>query len=85
MFTPQGNQFPATDRKGKAVAFADEITTPSPPLGRFGSLSAVDDWRRFKEVGMLDEASLERKDLDALIEKNLKLEKEVPFYLETTN
>ena len=38
------------------------------------------DW---VEVGLLDEASLERKDLEALIEKNLKLEKEVPFYLET--
>nr|VDC87986.1 unnamed protein product [Brassica rapa] len=80
MFTPQRNQFPATDRKGKAVAFADEITTPSPPMSRFGSLSAVDDWRRFKEVGLLDEASLERKDLEALIEKNLKLEKELFDY-----
>lgn len=80
MFTPQRNQFPATDRKGKAVAFADEITTPA----RFRSVD--DDWRTFKEVGLLDEASLERKDIDALIEKNLKLEKEVKvLYIETTN
>ncbi|KAL0731328.1 hypothetical protein Bca4012_027422 [Brassica carinata] len=74
MFTPQRNQFPATDRKGKAVAFADEITTPA----RFRSVD--DDWRTFKEVGLLDEASLERKDIDALIEKNLKLEKELFDY-----
>lgn len=81
MFTPQRKPWLGTDRKGKAVAFADEITTPSPPVsllrevdGRFG---AVDDWRKFKEVGLLDEASLERKDRDALIEKILKLEKEV--------
>ncbi|KAF8108258.1 hypothetical protein N665_0112s0015 [Sinapis alba] len=73
MFTPQRNQFPATDRKGKTVAFADEITTPA----RFGSAS---DWRTFKEVGLLNEASLERKDIDALIEKNLKLEKELFDY-----
>lgn len=74
MFTPQRNQFPATDRKGKAVAFADEITTPA----RFGPVG--DDWRTFREVGLLDEASLERKDIDALIEKNLKLEKELFDY-----
>ncbi|KAJ0242840.1 Protein CROWDED NUCLEI 3 [Hirschfeldia incana] len=72
MFTPQRN--PATDRKGKSVAFSDETTTPP---HRFGS---VDDWRTFREVGLLDEASLERKDIDALIEKNLKLEKELFDY-----
>lgn len=74
MFTPQRNRWPETDRKGKAIAFSDEITTPSPPRGL---LREDDDWRKFKEVGLLDEASLERKDRDALIEKILKLEKEV--------
>lgn len=78
MFTPQRNQFPATDRKGKSVAFADEITTPP----RFRSVGD-DDWRTFKDVGLLDEASLERKDIDALMEKNLKLEKEVTLFSET--
>lgn len=73
MFTPQKNPWSSTDRKGKGIAFADEITTPSPPTG----LRREDDWRKFKEVGLLDEASLERKDIDALLEKNLKLEKEV--------
>lgn len=74
MFTPQRNQWSETDRKGKAIAFSDEITTPPPRT----SLRRVDDdWRKFKEVGLLDEASLERKDRDALIEKILKLEKEV--------
>uniref|UniRef100_A0A1J3EUN8 Putative nuclear matrix constituent protein 1-like protein n=1 Tax=Noccaea caerulescens TaxID=107243 RepID=A0A1J3EUN8_NOCCA len=86
MFTLQKNPWSSTDRKGKSVAFADEITTPSPPMGfrreddsRFGA-AMVDDWRKFKEVGLLDEASLERKDIDALLEKNLKLEKELFDY-----
>lgn len=74
MFTPQRNRWPETDRKGKAIAFSDEIMTPPPQTVL---LREDDDWRKFKEVGLLDEASLERKDRDALIEKILKLEKEV--------
>ncbi|CAH8327068.1 unnamed protein product [Eruca vesicaria subsp. sativa] len=76
MFTPERKHFPATDRKGKSVAFADETLTPSPATSRFG----LGDWRTFREVGLLDEASLERKDLEAVIEKNLKLEKELFDY-----
>ncbi|KAL1218530.1 Protein CROWDED NUCLEI 3 [Cardamine amara subsp. amara] len=77
MFTPQRNQWSEIDRKGKAIAFSDEITTPPPRT----SLRGVDDdWRKFKEVGLLDEASLERKDRDALLEKVLKLEKELFDY-----
>ncbi|XP_010511897.1 PREDICTED: protein CROWDED NUCLEI 3-like [Camelina sativa] len=78
MLTPHRNRWPETDRKGKAIAFADEIKTPSPSRGLL--LREDDDWRKFKEVGLLDEPSLERKDLDALTEKILKLEKELFDY-----
>ncbi|XP_010470851.1 PREDICTED: protein CROWDED NUCLEI 3 isoform X3 [Camelina sativa] len=78
MFTPHRNRWSETDRKGKAIAFADEIKTPSPSRGLL--LGEDDDWRKFKEVGLLDEPSLERKDLDALTEKILKLEKELFDY-----
>jgi uncharacterized protein YukE len=77
MFTPQRNRWPETDRKGKAIAFSDEIITPPPQRVL---LREDDDWQKFKEVGLLDEASLERKDRDALIEKILKLEKELFDY-----
>ncbi|KAG7651044.1 Protein CROWDED NUCLEI 3 [Arabidopsis thaliana] len=77
MFTPQRNRWPGTDRKGKAIAFSDEIITPPPQRVL---LREDDDWHKFKEVGLLDEASLERKDRDALIEKILKLEKELFDY-----
>ncbi|KFK41306.1 hypothetical protein AALP_AA2G113200 [Arabis alpina] len=80
MFTPQRKQWSA---KGKSIAFADEITTPmglrrEEDNGLLGS--SVDDWRKFKEVGLLDEASMERKDRDALIEKIVKLERELFDY-----
>jgi hypothetical protein len=79
------------DRKGKAVAFSDDLvipTLPPPPIGTLtgqgvsrGHTDDMDmgDWRRFREVGLLNEASMEKKDQEALLEKISTLEKEVTF------
>lgn len=71
--------------KGKAVAFAENPIPPPPvnslmersQLARVAVGESEDDWRRFKEVGLLDEATMERKDREALVEKLSKLEQEV--------
>lgn len=69
---------PDSQWKGKAVAFLDGPPPPPPPRGGDGgSFENMEDWRKFKEAGLLDEATLERKDREALLEKALKLEKEV--------
>lgn len=36
-------------------------------------------WRRFREVGMLDEAELQRKDREGLLQRISELEKEVSY------
>ncbi|KAL1216128.1 Protein CROWDED NUCLEI 2 [Cardamine amara subsp. amara] len=78
-----------SDRKGKAVAFSEEpviSTLPPPPIGTLAgegiSIGQADmgDWRRFREVGLLNEASMEKKDREALLEKVSTLEKELYGY-----
>ncbi|RRT65986.1 hypothetical protein BHE74_00045647 [Ensete ventricosum] len=80
-------------RTGSGVAFlkgkgksAVEALPPPPPLqallGENGSTGVVDQgdaevWRSFREAGLLDESSLQRKDRDALIHRISELEKEV--------
>ncbi|KDP29347.1 hypothetical protein JCGZ_18268 [Jatropha curcas] len=77
--------------KGKAVAFVDgpPAPPPPPPPPPVGSLSGNDveldtedmeDWKRFREAGLLDEAVMERKDRQALLEKASRLEKELFDY-----
>uniref|UniRef100_A0A1J3DG27 Putative nuclear matrix constituent protein 1-like protein n=1 Tax=Noccaea caerulescens TaxID=107243 RepID=A0A1J3DG27_NOCCA len=80
------------DRKGKAVAFSEDpviSSLPPPPIGTLteegvfsGQADEMDmgDWRRFREVGLLNEASMDRKDREALLEKISTLEKELYGY-----
>ncbi|XWS64368.1 hypothetical protein CRYUN_Cryun06bG0180100 [Craigia yunnanensis] len=75
------------DGKGKAVAFVDDPRKlPPPPVGFLsgkGPLNVrveeeyMEDWRRFKEAGLLDEVALERKDHEALVERLSNLEGEL--------
>lgn len=93
MFTPLGKAptalslTPRNTDKGKAVAYVDG---PPPPLGSLSQSrrgvpkTTVDlgngdmgDWMRFKEVGLLDEAAMERRDRQVLADKAARLESEV--------
>ncbi|KAI9084944.1 hypothetical protein K1719_033117 [Acacia pycnantha] len=92
-FTPQRSGVGASSNllnsaKGKAVAFADD---PPPPLGSlsenqekvvvgFDSMGNIEDWKKFKEAGFLDEAVMRKKDHEALMEKVSRLEKELYDY-----
>ncbi|XP_009383797.3 nuclear matrix constituent protein 1 [Musa acuminata AAA Group] len=83
-------------RTGSGVAFlkgkgksAVEALPPPPPLqallGENGSIGVVDQgdaevWRSFREAGLLDESSLQRKDRDALVQRISELEKELHEY-----
>lgn len=70
--------------KGKGIAGA-EASLPPPPRGSLGENGAgkedeggdVEVWKRFQEAGLLDQASLEKKDREALVQKIAKLEAEV--------
>ncbi|CAA0820166.1 Protein CROWDED NUCLEI 1 [Striga hermonthica] len=71
--------------KDKTVALIDG--PPPPPPNVLLSDSAdrddvenMEDWRRFREVGLLDEAALERRDREALQEKVERLERELFDY-----
>ncbi|KAF6155382.1 hypothetical protein GIB67_019908 [Kingdonia uniflora] len=65
----------------------DFLEGPPPPIASLGdSRRNVDGnderevWQKFKEVGLLDEKSLERKDRQAILERVSKLEKELFDY-----
>ncbi|KAL3654365.1 hypothetical protein CASFOL_004046 [Castilleja foliolosa] len=75
-----------TTGKDKMVAFIDGPTLPPPPTGLLNDnanrddAENLEDWRRFREVGLLDEAAMERRDRDALQERAQRLEKELFDY-----
>ncbi|XP_044492973.1 nuclear matrix constituent protein 1-like isoform X2 [Mangifera indica] len=75
--------------KGKAVAPAENQTPPLLPvtslleangLARGEVGESEDDWRGFREAGLLDEATMERKEREALIRRASKLEQELFDY-----
>lgn len=90
MFTPQQRkQWSASaSGKGKNVV-VDTAVRSTAWLGqdwlaaRAGEAEEGDDeavvWRRFREAGMLDEAELQRKDRQGLLQRISELEREVCF------
>ncbi|KAK4489455.1 hypothetical protein RD792_005264 [Penstemon davidsonii] len=74
--------------KGKKVAFDEGPPPPPPPTGLLSEngdnnradMENMEDWRRFREVGLLDEAALERRDREALVERIQRIEKELFDY-----
>lgn len=67
--------------KGVAEAAAAAAPLPLPPpqasLGENGVDGEADVWRRFRDAGLLDESSLQRKDREALAHRISELDKEV--------
>ncbi|KAL7132554.1 hypothetical protein ABFS83_12G082300 [Erythranthe nasuta] len=77
---------PNPSRKDKMVAFTDGTPPPPPPTsflsanGNTAQAENMEDWRRFHEVGLLDEVELERRDREALVERTQRLERELFDY-----
>ncbi|XP_010556395.1 PREDICTED: protein CROWDED NUCLEI 2 [Tarenaya hassleriana] len=81
-----------SERRGKTVTFGENPAVPAllpPPVRTLNGDGVsgepvgdgdIDDWRRFREVGLLNGASMERKDREALLEKISRLEKELFDY-----
>ncbi|OMO83566.1 putative nuclear matrix constituent protein 1-like protein-like protein [Corchorus capsularis] len=86
--TPKPPTNAKTGEKGKTVAFLDDPRKlPPPPVVSLSSPlnvgledEGMEDWRWFKEAGLLDEASLERRDHEALVERLSKIEQELHNY-----
>lgn len=70
----------SANRKGKSVVGVVEGPPPLISLGEKGGDGDggnMEVWQRFREEGLLDEAALEKKDREALVEKLSKLNNEV--------
>ncbi|MQL70782.1 hypothetical protein Taro_003145 [Colocasia esculenta] len=72
--------------KGKGIVGSD-TSLPPPPRGSLGENgNGTEDggdlevWKRFQEAGLLDQASLEKKDREALVQRVAKLEAELYEY-----
>ncbi|XP_017227000.1 nuclear matrix constituent protein 1-like [Daucus carota subsp. sativus] len=81
--TTMSHTNPRSTNKAKSVVFVDDPAPPRALLG--GDYVAVErgeeeDWRRFREAGLLDEAAMEQRDRDAVVEKVAKLERELFDY-----
>ena len=82
MFTPQPQKSgwflsPRTaerNGKGKVVALSEENGE------RPEEVQDAAVWKRFQEAGLLDQASLEKKDREALVQRISKVEAEVMAY-----